>query len=98
MPIATTQSDFRNHLKDYLDKVDTENQTVLIARSNQRAAVVIFQDKLNTLLAAVNAKEDSLEYAVARDKLIEMHVLPDESIVKPIADYWESFKSKDSNN
>ena len=36
MPIATTQSDFRNHIKDYLDKVNDENQTVLIARSNQR--------------------------------------------------------------
>ena len=34
MPIATTQSDFRNHIKDYLDKVNDENQTVLIARSN----------------------------------------------------------------
>ena len=33
MPIAT-QSDFRNHIKDYLDKVNDENQTVLIARSN----------------------------------------------------------------
>ncbi|WP_263850463.1 type II toxin-antitoxin system Phd/YefM family antitoxin, partial [Ligilactobacillus salivarius] len=27
-------SDFRNHIKDYLDKVNDENQTVLIARSN----------------------------------------------------------------
>ena len=33
MPIATTQSDFRNHIKDYLDKVNDENQIVLIARS-----------------------------------------------------------------
>lgn len=75
MPIATTQSDFRNHIKDYLDKVNDENQTVLIARSNQRAAAVISQEQLNTLLEAVNAKEDSLDYAIARDKLIEMHIL-----------------------
>lgn len=71
MPIATTQSDFRNHIKDYLDKVNDENQIVLIARSNQRAAAVISQEQLNTLLEAVNAKEDSLDYAIARDKLIE---------------------------
>lgn len=92
MPIATTQSDFRNHLKDYLDQVNDENQTVLVARSNQRAAAVISQEQLNTLLEAVNAKEDSLEYAVARDKLIDMHILPDDPIVESTDDYWNSFK------
>lgn len=91
MPVATTQSDFRNHLKDYLDKVD-DNETVLIARSKQRSAAVISQEKLNTLLDAVNAKEDSLQYAIARDKLIDMHVIPDDPIVNPTDDYWESFK------
>ena len=25
MPIATTQSDFRNHIKDYLDKVNSNH-------------------------------------------------------------------------
>lgn len=98
MPIATTQSDFRNHIKDYLDKVNDENQTVLIARSNQRAAAVISQEQLNTLLEAVNAKEDSLEYAIARDKLIEMHILPDDPIVEPTDDYWNSSKPKDNSN
>ena len=98
MPIATTQSDFRNHIKDYLDKVNDENQTVLIARSNQRAAAVISQEQLNTLLEAVNAKEDSLDYAIARDKLIEMHILPDDPIVEPNDDYWNSFKPKDNSN
>lgn len=98
MPIATTQSDFRNHIKDYLDKVNDENQIVLIARSNQRAAAVISQEQLNTLLEAVNAKEDSLDYAIARDKLIEMHILPDDPIVEPTDDYWNSFKPKDNSN
>lgn len=98
MPIATTQSDFRNHIKDYLDKVNDENQTVLIARSKQRAAAVISQEQLNTLLEAVNAKEDSLDYAIARDKLIEMHILPDDPIVEPTDDYWNSFKPKDNSN
>lgn len=95
MPIATTQSDFRNHIKDYLDQVNDEGQTVMIARSNQRAAAVISQDQLNALLAAVSAKEDSLDYAIARDRLIKMHVLPDDPIVDPNEDYWNQFKKQD---
>ena len=92
MPIATTQSDFRKHIKDYLDQVNDDNQTVLVARSNQRAAAVISQDQLNALLDAVNAKEDSLDYAIARDKLIDMHVLPDDPVVEANYDYWNRFK------
>lgn len=91
MPLATTQSDFRHNLKSYLDEVD-DNETVLVTRSNQRTAAVISQDKLNALLQAVNAREDSLDYAIARDKLIEMKVLPDDPIVESSDDYWESFK------
>ncbi|MBP2057413.1 antitoxin YefM [Lactobacillus colini] len=92
MPVATTQSDFRDHLKDYLDQVEEDNETVLIARSKQRTAAVISQDKLNALLEAVHAKEDSLDYAIARDKLIEMNILPDDPVVDPNK-YWSSFKS-----
>lgn len=91
MPIAITQSDFRHNLKDYLDDVN-DNEIVLVTRSNQRTAAVISQEKLNALLAAVNAKEDSLDYAIARDKLIDMKVLPDDPIVEPTDEYWESFK------
>lgn len=97
MPITTTQSNFRKHLKDYLDQVNDDNQTVLIARSNQRAVAVISQEQLNTLFAAVNAKEDSLDYAIARDKLIEMHILPDNTVAKTTDDYWNSFKPKEKN-
>ena len=94
MPIATTQSDFRKHLKNYLDQVNNENQTVMIARSNQRAVAVISQDQLNALLDAVNSQESSLEEAIARDKLIEMNILPDDPVVDPSDAYWESFKKK----
>ena len=69
MPIATTQSDFRKHIKDYLDRVNEDEQIVLVARSNQRTAAIISQNQLNALLDAVNAKEDSLDYAIARDKI-----------------------------
>lgn len=91
MPLATTQSDFRHNLKDYLDEVE-DNETVLVTRSNQRTAAVISQDKLNALLQAVNAKEDSLDYAIARDKLIDMKVLPEDPIVESNDEYWEGFK------
>lgn len=91
MPLATTQSDFRHNLKDYLDEVE-DNETVLVTRSNQKTAAVISQDKLNALLQAVNAKEDSLDYAIARDKLIDMKVLPEDPIVESNDEYWESFK------
>ena len=94
MPIATTQSDFRKHLKNYLDQVNNENQTVMIARSNQRAVAVISQDQLNALLDAVNSQEGSLEEAIAHDKLIEMNILPDDHVVDPSDDYWKSFKKK----
>lgn len=93
MPIATTQSDFRKHLKDYLDRVNEDEQTVLVARSNERTAAIISQDQLNALLDAVNAKENSLDYAIARDKLIDMHVLPEDPIVKSNDDYWNQFKN-----
>lgn len=97
MPIATTQSDFRKHIKDYLDQVNEDEQTVLVARSNQRTAAIISQEQLNALLEAVNAKEDSLDYAIARDKLIDMNVLPDDPIIESNDDYWNKFKKKKDN-
>lgn len=41
---------------------------------------------------ALQAKEDSLDYAIARDQLIQRHVLPDDPVVKSNDDYWEQFK------
>lgn len=92
MPIATTQSDFRKNIKEYLDQVNDDGQMLLIARSHQRAVAVISQDKLNLLLDAVTAKSDSLDFAIARDKLIEMGVMPDDPIVEPDKSYWNKFK------
>lgn len=41
---------------------------------------------------AIQAKEDSLDYAVARDQLIRRRVLPDDPIVESNDDYWGQFK------
>ncbi|RMW43015.1 type II toxin-antitoxin system Phd/YefM family antitoxin [Lactiplantibacillus pentosus] len=89
MPITTTQTDFRTHLKAYLDQVTNEKQTVLVTRSNQRTVAVISQEQLTTLLTAVSANKDSLAYAVARDKLIDMQLLANDPAVDNPQAYWE---------
>ncbi|CAH1851809.1 type II toxin-antitoxin system prevent-host-death family antitoxin [Convivina intestini] len=93
MTIALTQSDFREHIKDYLDRVTDDNETVYIARTNGRTATVISQEKLNWLEKAVSAREDSLDYAIARDQLIQQGVIADDSqAVESDDTYWNQFK------
>lgn len=92
MTVASTQSDFRAHIKDYLDRVNDDDETVYVARSNNRAVAVISQEKLDWLERALRAKEGSLEYAVARDQLIQRHVLPDDKIVESNDEYWGQFE------
>ncbi|MDO7805388.1 type II toxin-antitoxin system Phd/YefM family antitoxin [Lactiplantibacillus pentosus] len=89
MPITTTQTDFRTHLKAYLDQVTDKNHTVLVTRSNQRTVAVISQEQLNTLLTAANTNQDSLAYAVARDKLIDMQLLANDPVIDDPQAYWE---------
>ena len=43
-------------------------------------------------------KRDSLKYAIARDKLIDMRILPDDPIADPTDDYLNSFKPKDKQH
>ncbi len=92
MTVASTQSDFRAHIKDYLDRVNDDDETVYVARSNNRTVAVISQEKLDWLERALRAKEGSLEYAVARDQLIQRHVLPDDEIVESNDEYWGQFE------
>lgn len=94
MTLATTQSDFRNHMKHYLDMVNDSSEVVYIARSNQRAAAVIDQDKLDWLERHAKANPESLEYAVAEDKLKEYGIIPDTDPRLRGEDYnkfWEKF-------
>lgn len=51
--------------------------------------VEISQEKMYWIEKLLHEKEDTLEYAIARDKLIEMHILPDDPIVKSNDDYWK---------
>ena len=89
MTVALTQSDFRANLKRYLDQVNDEDETVYIARSNSRGVVVISQEKMAWMEKALQAKEDSLGYAVARDQLIRRRVLPEDPLVESNDEYWE---------
>ena len=41
---------------------------------------------------AIQSKEDSLEYAIARDQLIQIHELSEDPIVESTDDYWNQFK------
>ena len=92
MTLALTQSDFRAHIKKYLDQVNDDDEVVYVARSNSRSVDVLSQETLYWLEKALQAKEDSLDYAIARDQLIQRHVLPDDPVVKSNDDYWEQFK------
>ena len=92
MTVALTQSDFRAHIKKYLDQVNDDDETVYVARSNSRSVAVISQEKMYWMEKAIQAKEDSLDYAVARDQLIRRNVLPDDPIAESTDDYWEKFK------
>lgn len=91
MTVALTQSDFRANLKKYLDQVNDDDETVYIARSNSRAVTIVSQEKMEWMERALRAKDDSLEYAIARDQLIKRNVLPDDKVVDSNDAYWGQF-------
>lgn len=47
MALAATQSAFRIHMKDYLDQINDEDETVYVARSNNRAVAIVSQEKMD---------------------------------------------------
>lgn len=53
-----------------------------------------YDDVQSELRILSNSRVGSLEYAVARDKLIAMKVLPDDPVVELTDEYWEQFKEK----
>ncbi|MBV6740516.1 type II toxin-antitoxin system Phd/YefM family antitoxin [Lactobacillus gasseri] len=91
MTLSVTQSDFQAHIKKYLDQVNDEDETVYIACPNGSSVVMLSQEKMYWMKKALQAKEDSLDYAVARDQLIKHNVLSDDPIVESNDDYWKNF-------
>ena len=47
------------------------------------------QEKMYWIKKLLQEKEDTLEYAIARDKLIKMYILPYDPIFKSNYDYWK---------
>ena len=92
MTVVLTQSDFRAHIKKYLDQINDDDEVVYVARSNSRSVAILSQEKLYWMEKTLQAKEDSLDYAIARDQLIQRNVLPDDPIVESNNDYWGQFK------
>ena len=72
MPLVLTQSDFRANLTKYLDQV-SDDEVIYIIRSNSRLVAFLSQDKLYWMKKALQSKEDSLEYVIARDQLIQRY-------------------------
>lgn len=91
MTLVLTQSDFRANLTKYLDQV-SDDEVIYIVRSNSRLVAVLSQEKLYWMEKALQSKEDSLEYAIARDQLIQRHELPEDPIVELTDNYWNQFK------
>lgn len=91
MPLVLTQSDFRANLTKYLDQV-SDDEVIYIVRSNSRLVAVLSQEKLYWMEKALQSKGDSLEYAIARDQLIQRHELPEDPIVESTDNYWNQFK------
>ena len=48
--IAVNYSNIRENLKDYCDKVNENNETVIITRKDNKNVVLISQDEYNNML------------------------------------------------
>ena len=59
--------------------------------NKKQKKTILIKDKENNSRLK-NMDENSLEYAITRDKLIRQHKLPEEPIVKSNDDHWKQFK------
>lgn len=92
MTLTVTQLDFERHFKTYLDLITINDETILIVRPDGQMVIAIVQEKFLWLERAVQANEDSLDYAVAIDYLIQQQILPDNPVVSGDC-YWNQFKN-----
>jgi len=56
--LAANYSTVRKNFKDYLDKA-SEGETVVILRKNQEVAVIISEDRYNSMLKAQREMNDA---------------------------------------
>ena len=56
--IAANYSNVRENLKSYCDKVNDENETVIITRKDNRNVVLMSQDEYNNMLENIKIVKD----------------------------------------
>jgi antitoxin YefM len=69
--LSTTISDFRKHLKEYLNKVVNNSDTVIINRGNEIGVVIMSLKEYNSLIATQHelsskANERRLDSAIEK--------------------------------
>lgn len=70
--MTTTVSDFRKHIKKYLDKVTSNFETLIINRGKDSGVVVISLDEYNSLRATqheLSSKTNEIRLDSAIEKL-----------------------------
>jgi antitoxin YefM len=71
--IAANFSEFRTNLKDYLDKVEDNNETLIVKRKTGKGTVMISLDEYNSIMETVHllsskANADSLYESIQQMK------------------------------
>ncbi|MDR0300294.1 MAG: type II toxin-antitoxin system Phd/YefM family antitoxin [Streptococcaceae bacterium] len=75
MTLATSQSNFRAKMKDYMDYVVREAQPVYITRADDENAVVSKQEIYNKLVDFANSQPGSALHASLEADLIEAGII-----------------------
>lgn len=92
MTLRVKQSEFKSHMNAYLDQICQNDQIVYVSRTNNQSVAVMSQEKLYWMEKALQSEKDSIDYAIARDQLIQRHVLSDDPVTEAKNEYWGQFK------
>lgn len=52
--IAANYSEFRKNLKEYLDKIEEENETLILKRKSGKGTVMVSIDEYNSILETMH--------------------------------------------
>lgn len=52
--IAANYTEFRNHLKSYLDQVEENNETLILKRGSGKGTVIISMDEYNSIMETMH--------------------------------------------
>ena len=83
--IAANYTEFRKELKDYLDNVELNNETLIIKRGSGKGAVLISLDEYNSIMETVHllsskANADRLYESIQQmkeGKVVEKNLIED---------------------